>query len=52
MASEVDMVARRYQNKFSWIAQKQIIKSEYHWYIFESQNVKIEERYINEHAVS
>ena len=52
MASEVGMVARRYHIKFSWIAQKQIIKSNGHWNIFELQNVKIEEKYINEHAVS
>ena len=54
MASEVDMVARRYQNKFSWIAQKQDKSSNLNAIETYSNHkkLKLKKKYINEHAVS
>ena len=54
MASEVGMVARRYQNKFSWIAQKQDKSSNLNAIETYSNHkkLKLKKKYINEHAGS
>ena len=54
MGSEVGMVARRYQNKFSWIAQKQDKSSNLNAIETYSncKMLKLKKKYRNEHAVS